>query len=261
MAINKLSSVNSVSANVAISPKHNFPEEKKEQNKKQKNENSHKSENHSTDFVAENNEEDLVLGKLLIQKKSLEIELYSIVLNKKNINNYESMVGIIKNKIRDIDNKILNIDDVEEPLPANEDYLGYIISGLIKLKKMYLDFKKIVIKEAELISQDNFDALTPLMEKKNLILDKIDYIYNKVEFSQISTFLSNNPKRIKAELIVSDIKAEVKLIIKLEDSYSVELQSKKSELQFELGKTSAGVRTIRGYSSKILKPQFIDTSK
>lgn len=207
--------------------------------------------------------DDIDLANLLIKRKNLEVTFYDLVMQKEIVKGdalqqLENEIGAIRYKILEVDSEIENYDIDTKP-QANEDKIG--LKFLNELLFLYKRYAKLASNESETIASEKFENLAEIMPLKNTTLDKIESTQKKINYQHLNELEPSDEKRIKAEKILSDIKAVINEIIEKEEQNSVELQSRKKGLQYELNKMNSNLKVIKGYSRVSKKPRFIDTSK
>ena len=204
----------------------------------------------------------LELGRLIIEKKNLEISLISEERKAGSRDYVESKIELIKKQITELENKIVGLDLSKMQIPDTPSTnIDTQISYLSKLHRLYGVYLEITFKETSAIEKEDLDTLHLLMEQKSTILQSIHTTQNNILFDVLKNLPEKTEKRTKADSILTDINVKIKQIIDSENKNSVELENQKEELRLKLGKKSIGTRAISKYASAHMRSHFIDTTK
>ncbi len=204
----------------------------------------------------------LELGRLIIEKKNLEISLYSEERKSGSRDYVASKIELIKKNISELENKIVALDFSSLKLPESPvDDVNTQIKYLSKLHRLYNVYLEITSNETSAIEEEDLDTLQLLMEQKSTVLDSIHTTQNNILFDVFKKMPEKTEKRTKADAILTDINVKIKQIIDSENKNSVELENQKEELRLRLGKKSIGTRAISKYASAHMRSHFIDTTK
>jgi len=256
---------------------HQKPQDQKHQSKQKKKNFIKQSEfsiNDDENHIAEWIHYNMELGRLIIEKKNIELTLYTRIedeINQKEEEKKstdfeviikEKKLQLIKKQIIEIEQRISELSPDEFSESSNDETVVDVqLRKLLKIKQLYRQYEIKTEAEEQTISEEDLAGLKQLMDEKSFLLNQISKIQNSVVYSVLRELEEKSLKKIKANEFLSDIHTKMTSIIDLENKNSVELQNQKKEVQLRLEKRNAGVRAISLYANAKNKSHFIDTTK
>ena len=142
-----------------------------------------------------------------------------------------------------------------------DEYDDTTIHNMNKLFELYKIFLLCVQDEKKILNIDDIDFLDDIIRQKDLILNQIDETRKLIDFNIFKDIDNNSEKKIKANVILSDIHRVMNEIITLEDENRVELQSLKEKMKLDIIRQDKGAKVVSQFEQTIVKSHFIDTKK
>lgn len=229
------------------------PEKRK--NKRNQHHKKEKKESFASELEEDLNKDtgeksNLNIGIKVLEKRNSELSALSDMIRNEN---YDE--NLIQRKILKSDRDLYEISS-NSPLSSNEkDLEKDDLENLQQLDRYYKRYEKLTNEQKETIIKEDFDRLNKLFSEKNTILAKIQALQNTINYKKIAL---SEEKKIKANVILSDIHNRMNGVIQIEDENNSRLCSLKNEMKVALGKIHKGSQMIAKYGNKHISSHFID---